>query len=253
MSNTPTTTKSIDRLGKSSSRGQSPTRERAPKGRATAGSVTSSRNASFTAPGLSMEEGATVIEVLQERLGALIDLGLTLKHIHWNVVGPSFIGVHTMLDPQYAGVQAQIDATAERIATAGGVPNGLPGNLVAHRTWDDYDLGRANSQAHLAALDLVYRNVIEDHRKAIKAVSETDPVTEDLLIGQTGELESYHWFVRSHLEDYAGGLANAGEDTEVGAAQAAVRKVNSTTSPAAKGTSTARTSPAPQVGRRTKA
>ena len=36
---------------------------------------------------------------------ALLDLQLTLKHIHWNVVGPTFIGVHEMLDPQVDGVR----------------------------------------------------------------------------------------------------------------------------------------------------
>ncbi|MEO7397209.1 MAG: DNA starvation/stationary phase protection protein [Ilumatobacteraceae bacterium] len=206
----------------------------------TVGAVTSDRNASFTAPGISAEDGAQVVSVLQERLCALIELGLTLKHIHWNVVGPSFVGVHEMLDLQYAGVQAQIDATAERIATLGGVPNGLAGNLVANRSWDDYELGRADSQGHLGALDLVYRGIIEDHRAAIEATADPDPVTQDMLIGQTGVLEQYHWFVRSHLQDYAGGPANAGTDNEVDAARAAVRKIASTTSRAAKGTSTAR-------------
>jgi starvation-inducible DNA-binding protein len=193
------------------------------KGRAPSG-VTSNRNASFTAPGLSVRDGATVINVLQGRLASLVDLALTLKHIHWNVVGPSFIGVHAMLDPQYAGVQTMIDTTAERIATLGGVPSGLPGNIVANRSWDDYDLGRADAQAHLAALDVVYRGIIEAHRDAIDATEKPDPVTQDMLIGQTGELEQYHWFVRSHLTDYAGGVSNAGEDTEIGAAQSSMRK-----------------------------
>lgn len=190
----------------------------------TTASVSSLRNASFTAPGLSTKEGAAVIDILQERLSALVDLGLTLKHIHWNVVGPSFIGVHLMLDPQYAGVQAMVDATAERVATLGGVPSGLPGYIVSTRTWDDYELGRADSQAHLGALDLVYRGVIESHREAIDATEEPDPVSQDMLIGQTAELEQYHWFVRSHLEDYAGGLANAGATTEIEAARATIRK-----------------------------
>ena len=106
-----------------------------------------------------------------------------------------------------------VDATAERIATLGGVPE-RPARLHSSptATWDDYELGRADSQAHLGALDLVYRGVIEDHRDAIDETDEPDPVTQDMLIGQTGELEQYHWFVRSHLEDYAGGLANAGAD-----------------------------------------
>jgi starvation-inducible DNA-binding protein len=188
------------------------------------GAVSSTRNASFTAPGMSTKDGAAVIDILQARLSTLVELSLTLKHIHWNVVGPSFIGVHLMLDPQYAGVQVMIDTTAERIATLGGVPNGLAGHIVANRNWDDYDLGRANSQAHLAALDLVYRGVIESHRDAIEATDKPDPVTQDMLIGQTAELEQYHWFVRSHLEDYAGGLSNAGTTTELGAAKSTMLK-----------------------------
>ncbi len=54
---------------------------------------------SFTAPGLTPEKADQVIEVLQGRLNTYNDLHLTLKHVHWNVVGPSFIGVHEMIDP----------------------------------------------------------------------------------------------------------------------------------------------------------
>ena len=139
--------------------------------------VTSTHRAAFTAPGLTGEDGAHVADVLQNRLGAVLDLAMTLKHIHWNVVGPAFIGVHTMLDPQYAGVALMTDALAERIATLGGVPNGLPGALVATRDWDDYELGRADTQAHLGAFDLVYHGVIAAHRVAIDEVDDIDPVS----------------------------------------------------------------------------
>lgn len=164
----------------------------------------------FTVPGMVRSDGVQVATVLQERLGALIDLGLTLKHVHWNVVGPTFIGVHTMLDPQVDGVAAMIDATAERIATLGSSPNGLAGNMVRTRTWDDYPLQRALVPDHLGELDSVYVGVIDDHRKAIESVSDADPITEDLLIGQSGILEQYHWFVRAHLESSTGQLRNDG-------------------------------------------
>ena len=164
----------------------------------------------FTVPGMARADGVKVAAILQERLGALLDLGLTLKHVHWNVVGPTFIGVHLMLDPQVDGVAAMIDATAERIATLGTSPNGLPGNLVRTRSWDDYALQRALVPEHLGALDSVYVGVIDDHRKAIEAVSDSDPITEDLLIGQAGILEQYHWFVRAHLESSSGQLRTEG-------------------------------------------
>src|SRR6201985_3069524 len=111
---------------------------------------------SYTVPGMKPDDSDKVIGLLQDRLNALNDLALTLKHVHWNVTGPHFIAVHTMLDPQVDGVRVMVDDTAERIATLGGSPVGTPGALVAQRSWDDYSIGRADTNAHLAALDIVY-------------------------------------------------------------------------------------------------
>ncbi len=176
--------------------------------------ATESRNEAFTVPGLDRDDTSPMLDALQRRLVALIDLGLTLKHIHWNVVGPSFIGVHEMLDPQYQAVSEMGDAIAERIATLGGAANGLAGNLVASRTWDDYSLGRDVVKNHLAHLDIAYSGVVGGHRAAISIVGEIDPVTEDLLIGQTGQLEQFQWFVRAHLETAAGNISTAAEARE---------------------------------------
>ena len=175
----------------------------------------------YSIPGLSKQQCDDLVGVLQERLSAYNDLHLTLKHVHWNVVGPNFIGVHEMLDPQVDVVRGYADAVAERIATMGGTPIGTPGALVDARSWDDYSLGKDTAQAHLGALDLVYTGVIEDNRTAIDVVGEIDPVTEDLLIGQTGELEQFHWFVRAHLENSGGRLSTEGATTEEEAADAA--------------------------------
>lgn len=175
---------------------------------------------SYTVPGLSDEQSTQVVTRLQERLSAYNDLHLTLKHVHWNVVGPSFISVHEMIDPQVDVVRGFADEVAERIATMGGSPQGTVGAIAADRTWDDYSIGRDTVTAHLGALDLVYVGVIEDNRKVITMAGEIDPVTEDLLIGQTAELEKFQWFVRAHLEDAGGSLANAGATTEEDAAEA---------------------------------
>jgi len=173
----------------------------------------------YTVPGLKPDTAAEVIALLQDRLHALNDLALTLKHIHWNVIGPHFIAVHTMLDPQVDAVRAMVDDVAERIAALGGSPVGTPGALVAQRDWDDYAIGRADTNAHLAALDIVYSGVIEAHRATIEETEKADPVTQDMLIGQAGSLEQFHWFVRAHLETDAGTLITQGATDEKTAAE----------------------------------
>ena len=174
--------------------------------------------AKFTVPSMSTSDGTEVATILQDRLNALTDLHLTLKHIHWNVVGPHFIAVHEMLDPQVDAVRAMTDETAERIATLGLSPVGTPGALVKSRSWDDYSLGRATTDEHLGALDVVYDGFLKDHREALEIAGDIDPISEDMLIGQTRALELFHWFVRAHLEGVSGRLATGDATTERGGA-----------------------------------
>ena len=181
----------------------------------------------YTVPTIDAKDATEIIAFLQQRLNALNDLHLTLKHVHWNVVGPHFIAVHEMIDPQVEAVRAMVDATAERIATLGASPQGTPGALVAARSWDDYSLRRASTQEHLGALDVVYQGVVGDHRAAMTATEELDPVTQDMLIGQLNQLELFHWFVRAHLETSGGALSTAGEQGEQPAAQAAAGDASS--------------------------
>jgi starvation-inducible DNA-binding protein len=186
-------------------------------------SKTSSAAPRYTVPGLTTEQGGMVAEALQQRLNALNDLALTLKHVHWNVVGPHFIAVHEMLDPQVDAVRAFADEVAERIATLGAAPVGTPGALVEQRTWDDYAVGRAGAIEHLGALDLVYQGVLAEHRQVAEDVEEVDPVTNDLLITQLGQLELFHWFIRAHLESSGGELSTSDARTETTAASKAGR------------------------------
>ncbi|MFC8420596.1 Dps family protein [Streptomyces sp. NPDC057236] len=172
----------------------------------------------YTVPGMSTQDSSRIVAMLQLRLHALNDLHLTLKHIHWNVVGPHFIAVHEMLDPQVDEVRSMTDDLAERISTLGGEPKGTPGVLVDERTWNDYSIGRAEAIEHLGALDLVYTGVIKDHREAMQATETSDPVTQDMLIEQLRGLELFQWFVRAHLESSGGRLSTRGATTETGAA-----------------------------------
>lgn len=140
---------------------------------------------------------APVIELLQQQLDMLNDLALTLKHAHWNVTGPHFIAVHTMLDPQVASVRDMADDVAERIAAMGGCPDGRIGGIVSRRRWNEYSLGTDDALEHLAALETVYARVVSAHRQAATA-AESDVVVQDLLTAQSAQLEKFSWFVAAH-------------------------------------------------------
>ncbi|WP_018381589.1 Dps family protein [Wenjunlia vitaminophila] len=213
----------------------------------------------YTVPGMTTAEAGMVIDTLRMRLHSLNDLALTLKHIHWNVVGPHFIAVHTMLDPQVDAVRTMADQTAERISTLGASPWGTAGVLVRERNWDDYTIGRADAIEHLGALDLVYSGVIADHRAAVVKFDELDLVSQDMMIEHLRKLELYHWFVRAHLENASGALVEgrAGAREEAAAARtpkarkAAVRKTAARKPATKRASSGAAKSTAPK-GRATK-
>lgn len=182
-------------------------------------------NVSFTVPGITHETADEVVSILDDRMVALIDLALTLKHVHWNVIGPNFISVHEMLDPQVEAVREMVDDTAERMTTLGAEAIGTPKAITERRGWTDYSLGRASAPEHLAALDKVYEGINGDHRAAIAKLGELDPLSEDLLVDQAKQLELFQWFVRAHLETAGGKLMSAEAETERGAA-AEVRKAS---------------------------
>jgi len=176
----------------------------------------------FAVPGMTQDQARKVADLLQKQLSTYNDLHLTLKYVHWNVLGPNFIGVHEMIDPQVELARGYADEVAERIATLAFSPQGTLGAILKDRTWDDYSVGRRDTvQAHLAALDLVYDGVVEDVRKSIGVTEELDSVTQDILIDHAAQLEKFQWSVRAHLENAGGTLTHEGSSTEKGAADSA--------------------------------
>lgn len=161
----------------------------------------------FTVPGIDQNDAKQLIDGLQERLTDYNDLHLILKHAHWNVIGPNFIAVHEMLDPQIELVRAYADEVAERISTLGGSPIGTPAGHVADRTPLHYDLNRGGTQEHITALNKVYTKVLHGVRESLDQSGDIDAVTEDIYISQAGELEKFQWFLRAHVEDAEGNIA----------------------------------------------
>jgi len=78
----------------------------------------------MTTPMMNETRERAALADLQGSLIELIDLSLTAKQAHWNVVGESFKPVHLQLDEIYDVCRLGADEVAERIATLGGEPDG---------------------------------------------------------------------------------------------------------------------------------
>ena len=154
----------------------------------------------FVVPGLDEAASEKIVSILQNRLSQEQEASLVLKHAHWNVTGPSFIGVHEMLDPQIDIVRNQADETAERIATLGGSPDGRPDAILRNRTWKGVDLtGRHSTTDYLKALCDFCDQLIADDREAIKELDELDVISSNIVQDHVQDLEKFQWFMRSHL------------------------------------------------------
>ena len=60
-----------------------------------------------TSNDLSAATRRSMIEVLNEHLADAVDLQLQAKQAHWNIKGPSFVGLHQLFD--------QVAAEARRV------------------------------------------------------------------------------------------------------------------------------------------
>lgn len=154
----------------------------------------------YTNSGLDEETSEKIITILQNRLSNEQEAALVLKHAHWNLVGPNFIAVHEMLDPEVDSVLNQADETAERISQLGGSPMGRADDVVANRSWDKFELtGRKSVEEYLKALIAYYEQFIAADREAIKQLDELDVISSNIVQDHVQDLEKFLWFMRAHL------------------------------------------------------
>ncbi len=64
---------------------------------------------------------AELNELLNQRLADVVDLQMQMKQAHWNMKGPSFIGLNELFDKVDAAVELYVDMIAERIVQLGGI------------------------------------------------------------------------------------------------------------------------------------
>ncbi|WP_199444024.1 Dps family protein [Umezawaea beigongshangensis] len=146
----------------------------------------------ITSPLADAEKKATG-EVLQSTLVDLIDLSLTAKQAHWNVVGKNFRSVHLQLDELVTTARTYTDSVAERASALGVSPNGKARTVADSSGLPDFPSEWLKEDDVVPALVTTLATLIGRLRERIETTEKTDPVTQDLLIEITSKIEEAHW------------------------------------------------------------
>ena len=142
-----------------------------------------------------------VSSLLQERLADSIDLLAQIKHAHWNVKGPSFIGLHLLFDQIWKESQEYPDLIAERIAQFGGRVDGTVQTAAETTNLDKYPLDSTDGRQHVEALSHALATYGELVRQAIDQCDELrDRGTADLFTEISRGVDKNLWFVEAHLQ-----------------------------------------------------
>ncbi|MFB4300072.1 Dps family protein [Actinomadura sp. NTSP31] len=136
-------------------------------------------------------------QALQGALVDLIDLSLVAKQAHWNLTGRHFKVVHEHLDEVVDLARGGQDDVAERAVAIGVNPDGRARTVADRTEIPQLEAGYLADDKVVAAITDVLAQIIARFRERIAATDEPDPVTQDLLIGITQELEKQHWMFQA--------------------------------------------------------
>ncbi|MDQ0845482.1 Dps family protein [Streptomyces sp. V1I6] len=146
---------------------------------------------------LSDADLKTVGDALKGALVDLVDLGLVAKQVHWNVVGPRFRSVHLQLDEVVDTARQHSDMVAERASAIGVAPDGRAATVAARSAIGSVPEGWIKDVDVVRTMVDSLGAIIGRMRERIEATAEPDPVSQDILIQLTADLEKHAWMFQA--------------------------------------------------------
>ncbi|MEU1352092.1 DNA starvation/stationary phase protection protein [Streptomyces sp. NPDC005775] len=146
---------------------------------------------------LSETDLKSVGEALQGALVDLVDLSLVAKQVHWNVVGPRFRSVHLQLDEVVDTARQHSDTVAERASALGVNPDGRSATIASTTAIDSVPEGWVKDVDAVKTLVDALGIVIGRMRERIEVTGDPDPVSQDILIALTADLEKHAWMFQA--------------------------------------------------------
>jgi starvation-inducible DNA-binding protein len=144
----------------------------------------------------------SAIEMLNEHLADAIDLHLQAKQAHWNIKGPSFVGLHELFDRVAAQADEYADLIAERAVALGGVARGTLRAVSAQSQLREYPLEVGDWRAHVQSMQDALATFGRGVRKAIDdATALNDADAADLFTEISRGVDKSLWMVEAHVQE----------------------------------------------------
>jgi starvation-inducible DNA-binding protein len=138
--------------------------------------------------------------LLNKRLADAIDLKLAVKQAHWNIKGPSFIGIHLLLDEISARVEDHYDTIAERCVQLGGTAMGTVQSVAKATSLSPYPTNATAQDEHVRQISDHLGAFAKNCREAVDEADEAgDAITADIFTSIARAVDKDHWFMGSHL------------------------------------------------------
>jgi len=139
--------------------------------------------------------------LLNQRLACAIDLQMQMKQAHWNVKGPSFIGLHQLFDEVAEAVEGYVDQIAERVVQLGGVAEGTVRMAAARTRLIEYSPEISDGMAHVEEVANALSTFGQSARSTINEAEELDDAdTADLFTEISRGIDKWLWFVEAHSQ-----------------------------------------------------
>ena len=142
---------------------------------------------------------AEMTALLNARLADAIDLTLAVKQAHWNIKGPSFIGIHELLDDVADRCRDHADLIAERCVILGGQAMGTSQVVASDSSLDPYPEDAQHQALHVEALKERFMSFGAKLRDSIEKAGEAgDEDTADLFTEVSRTIDKDAWFIGAH-------------------------------------------------------
>jgi starvation-inducible DNA-binding protein len=150
---------------------------------------------------ISKERRTELNALMNRRLADAVDLQMQMKQAHWNVKGPSFIGLHELFDKVAEAVEGYVDQIAERIMQLGGIAEGTVRMAASRSRLPEYPLAISDGTAHVEAVARALSTFGKEVRTTVdEANALNDADTADLFTEISRGTDQWLWFVEAHSQ-----------------------------------------------------